>query len=424
MNRLFLSLFFLLISPANLFSKEKIPAAYLIADQIKKGLENQEDKYISALISGIEARDKGVLLSPDELRAYSRYVEKQREFLAQKNLRKADIEMEDLQSKNNVHSVIPSKLAYSILKKGNGAVLTRESGKVSVNYSFKKLGDPFPETAARGKELDLTEVIPGLAHGMLSMQEGEIRTIYIHPQLAYGTHNFDPNIVLEAIVELLQILPSRVEIPPLREIPRVESPEITQEELDRFQLTNYFVLGWKLWDHLRWGHKLFTKEDVISFLNKEPLQFADSEHQEEINKIHWKIYHQRIEDENAAADAYIKNLSSQPDIKCLAPGYLYCRTQKLSETPSPNTILKAKMVIKDREDKILRKERIETIELEDAIRGLRESLPYLISQEPATLFIHPKWAYQNVDGPLGETLLVIDVTIEMERELVDEQVSR
>jgi FKBP-type peptidyl-prolyl cis-trans isomerase len=406
------NLFFLLFLPFSIFSEEKIPPAYLIANQIKKGLENQEDKYISALISGIEAREKGILLSADEMRVYSLYVEKKREFLAQKNLREAENWMKSFESKKNVHSIVPSKLAYSLVKKGNGALLTREFGKVSVNYSIKKLGDHFPETIAKGKELDLTEVIPGLAHGMLFMQEGEIRTIYIHPELAYRTHNFDPNVILEATVELLQILPCRVEIPSLREIPRFESPEITQDELDRLELTNYYVLGWKLWDHLRWGYKLFTKEDVISFLKKEPLQIARSEYDGEINKIHWKIYHQRIEDENTAADVYFKNLSSQPDIKCLAPGYLYCRTQQLRETPTSNTLLKAKMLIKDREGKILRKERVETIRVEEAIKGLRESLPHLISQEPATLFIHPKWAYQNVDGPLGDTLLIIDVAME------------
>lgn len=412
MKWLTLGLFFLLIAPFNIFSDEKIPAAYLIAAQIKKGLGNQEDKYISALISGIEAREKGILLSPDELRIYSLYVEKQREFLAQKNLREAENWMKHLESDKKVHSIIPSKLAYSLVKKGNGALLTQKCGKVSVNYSIKKLGGYFPETTAKGQELDLTEVIPGLAHGMLSMQEGEIRTIYIHPELAYRTNNFDPNIVLEATVELLQILSSRIEIPPLREIPRFESPEITQDELDRIQLTNYYVLGWKLWDHLRWGYKLFTKEDVISFLKKEPLKIAHSEYHEEINKIHWKIYHQRIKEENNAADLYFKNLSSQPDIKCLAPGYLYCRTQKLRETPVNNTLLKAKIIIKDREGKILRNERLETIKINEAIKGLKEGLPYLISQEPATLFIHPKWAYQNVDGPLGDTLLVIDIVME------------
>ncbi len=412
MNLLTLTLFFLLISPASIFSEEKIPSAYLIADQIKKGLENQEDKYISALISGIEAREEGILLSSNEQRVYALYIEKQREFLAQKNLREAEKGMKYLQSKKNVHSIVPSKLAYSTIKRGNGALLTRESGKVSVNYSIKQLGDHFPETAAKGKELDLTQVIPGLAQGMLSMQEGEIRTIYIHPELAYRTNNFDPNVVLEATVELMQILPGRVEIPSLGEIPRFDSPEITQDELDKLQLTNYYVLGWKLWDHLRWGYELFSKEDVISFLRKEPLQITHSEYYEEINKIHWIIYHQRIKEENNAADVYFKSLSSQPDIKCLAPGYLYCRTKKLREIPSSDSLLKAKMMIKDREGKILRNERTETVKVEEAIEGLKKSLPYLVSQEPATLFIHPKWAYQNIDGPMGDTLLVIDVMME------------
>ena len=413
MKSLVLALFFLLISPFNsLIAGDNIPAAYLIADQIKRGLENQEDKYICALISGIEAQDKGILLSQDELGTYPLCVEKQRAFLAQKNLCEAENWMVHLQSNEDVHSIIPSKLAYSLIKKGNGALLKKECGRVSVNYTIKKLGDHFPETAKKEKELDLSEVIPGLAHGMLSMHEGEIRTIYIHPELAYRTNNFDPNIALEATVELLQILPSCVEIPSLREIPHIESPEVTQDELDRLQLTNCYVLGWKLWNHLRWGYKLFTKEDLISSLKKEPLQITHPEYHEEINKIHWKIYHQRIEDEYNAADIYFKNLSLQSDVKCLIPGYLYCKAQKLRATPANKALFKVRTIIKNREGKILRNEQLETIKLDEAIKGLKEGLPYLISQESATLFIHPKWAYQNVDGPLGDTLLVIDIEVD------------
>ncbi len=406
-------LLFLLVSSFNsLLAADNIPAAHLIADQIKQGLENQEDKYISALISGIEDQEKGIILSQDELGAYSLYVEKQRTFLAQKNLREAESWMAHLQSNEDVNSIIPLKLAYTLVKKGNGALLTRECGRVSVNYTIKKLRDHFPETAEKEKELDLTEIIPGLAHGMLSMHEGEIRTIYIHPELAYRTNNFDPNIALEATVELLQVFPTSVEIPSLREIPHFESPEVTQDELDRLQQTNHYVLGWKLWDHLRWGYKLFTKEDLISSLKKEPLQIAHSEYREEINKIHWKIYHQRIEDAYTTADIYFSHLPCQSDIKCLIPGYLYCKAQRLRETPVNKTFFRARTIVKDRESKILRKEQLETIKLDEAITGLKEGLPYLFPQESATLFIHPKLAYQNVDGPLGDTLLVIDIEVD------------
>lgn len=406
------SLFFLFTLPFSIFSEE-ISAAHLIAYQIKEKLNSREDKYISALISGVEAREKGIMLSPDESGIHSLYIEKQREFLAQKNLREAENWMKSLESREDVHFIIPSKLAYSLVKKGNGPSVSQECGKVSVNYTIKKVGDHFPETAANRKELDLTEVIPGFAHGILTMHEGEIRTLYIHPELAYQTDYFDPNVALEATVELLKILPNHVKIPPLREIQRFETLEITQDELDRLQLTDYYVLGWKLWDHLRWGYKLYTKEDLISFLRKEPLQVDHSEYQKEINKIHWKIYHQRIEDENSAAVIFLNNLSSQPDIKCLVPGYLYCRTQNLRVTPTTDTpFLKAKMMIKDREGKILRNTRVETIKMDEAIKGLKEALPYLIPDKPATLFIHPEWAYQNIDGPLGDTLLVIDIEVE------------
>lgn len=291
----FLGLFFLLSPLISLFSEEKIPVAYLLADQIKKHLENQEDKFISALIAGIEARETGILLSKDEQQAHVHYVEKKREFFAQKNLHEAEEWMKELQTHKEVKFIIPAKLAYSLIRKGKGAELTDKNGKVSVNYSIKKLGDLFPETVEKGKELNLTEVIPGLAHGMLSMQEGEIRKIYIHPAWGYQTHNFDPNTALEATVELLHIFPDPLIIPTLTEMPFVKSPEVTQDELDQLQLKDYYVLGWKLWDHLRWGSQWFTKEELISFLKKEPLKISSEQYEAEINQIHWKIYHRQYQ---------------------------------------------------------------------------------------------------------------------------------
>lgn len=290
-----LILFFLLFPFLNsLFSEEKIPEAYLIADQIKKGLEEQGEEYISALISGIEARERGLVLSSDELQSYPLYIEKQREFLAQQNLSKSEKWIKDLQAYKNIYPIIPSKLLYSLLKKGTGATLTEEHGKVLINYTIKKLGELFPETIEKRKEVDLSKVIPGFAHGMLSMREGEMRIIYIHPEFAYQSNNFDPNIALEAIVELLEILPYEVAIPPLHENLSIKSKKITQNEVTALKLKSAYVLGWKLWDHLRWGEKIFTKEDLLFFLKKEPLKNRGSEDDEAINTIHWKIYHQRM----------------------------------------------------------------------------------------------------------------------------------
>ncbi|MGE4575339.1 MAG: phage infection protein, partial [Parachlamydia sp.] len=61
-------------------------AAFLIAQEIKQGVPNQDEKQIEALIAGLEARQRGINLSSEDLNVFSRLIEKERLFLSQKNL--------------------------------------------------------------------------------------------------------------------------------------------------------------------------------------------------------------------------------------------------------------------------------------------------------------------------------------------------
>lgn len=60
----------------------------------------------------------------------------------------------------------------------------------------------------RNKEpilLPLTKVIPGFSQGMQGMKEGEVRVLYIHPDLAYGTAGqLPPNSLLIFEVKLIE----------------------------------------------------------------------------------------------------------------------------------------------------------------------------------------------------------------------------
>lgn len=54
--------------------------------------------------------------------------------------------------------------------------------------------------------LDLAETIPGFAHGLQGMREGEKRHIFIHPALAYGALTTLPSCIgIIAKVELYEI---------------------------------------------------------------------------------------------------------------------------------------------------------------------------------------------------------------------------
>lgn len=413
-SRFFLSTLLLsLLLMLNIFSEEKVSAAYLIAYQIKGSLEDQEEKYIDALIQGIEERSKGIKLTREEQRMRQISKEIRRAFIAQKNLLESEEWLKKINANKEIHTIIPLKLSYFTIKEGKGKQLTTQDGNVIVNYSIKKFNDFFPLITGNRKTLNLSEVIPGLAHGMLSMQEGEIREIYIHPNFAYGSsNNFDPNLALAAQVELLTILPQRAVISPLNEYPTSELNLISQDELEKVLLKNNYVLGWKLWGHLKWGYNLFSKDELISCLkknNKKAPLIASSELNREINQIHWKIYHQRIKDEYKTTSVYFDQLSQQNDVKCIVPNYLYCKTRQLKEKPEYQPFFEVKLTIKDRDGEILRMERVETIPINYAIKGLKEGLPYLIIGEPATFYIHPAWAYPDVDRPFGDSLLVIDI---------------
>ena len=53
--------------------------------------------------------------------------------------------------------------------------------------------------------VSLDETIPGFSKGIIGMKEGEKRTLYIHPDLAYGVNgNLPPNSLLTFEIEIVK----------------------------------------------------------------------------------------------------------------------------------------------------------------------------------------------------------------------------
>ncbi len=393
---------------------EKTSPACLIAHQIKNSLDHQDKKYIKAIIKGIEAQDNNLQLTAEEKNVKQFANARQREWQAQNNLEASEIWLLQKNSVESIKTIVPLKLLYLTIKEGDGKKLTG-LGNVQISYAINKFNRDIPEATGEHKFCDLSQMIPGLCHGMISMQEGEIRKIYIHPDFAYGISNtFEANIALEATVELLAIPSEQSEIEPLKDIAPIKKQTITQNEIDELLLKSYYVAGWKLWNHLKFGYQLFSKEQLIDYLEKDidPV-LSDSEFNREINRIHWVIYHQRVEDEYKASGAFFDKLSGQSDVKCIVSDLLYCKSQsKLNKNPTNKNLYQIRSTIKDRFGEILQRERTETIDINSAIRGLKEGLPHLTLGKPATLYVHPKWGFPDNDGPLGDKLLVIDVIVE------------
>lgn len=188
------------------------------------------------------------------------------------------------------------------MKKGNGKTLSSRDRTVKANYFSKKCNSPFPESTATVKICHLDQLIPGLSLGMHSMKEGEIRKIFIHPEYAYGScSTFEPCMALEVTIELLEILPDKKEIQSLQSHALFLQQKTTQNAIEELILTYYYALGWKLWNHLRFGSDLFSKEALIFELKADnPLELSESDFEKKINHIHWLIYQKRSKSQQAA----------------------------------------------------------------------------------------------------------------------------
>lgn len=122
------------------------------------------------------------------------------------NLQEAENYLKNI-THTNLVEVEPSKLFYLIEKQGDGPLISDcpwlhfkmselKSGDLQLIYStYNDKGESL--------QVDLNAVVPGFQKGVQDMKVGEARTIYVHPDLAFGMGKLDiaPNrlIVFEVL---------------------------------------------------------------------------------------------------------------------------------------------------------------------------------------------------------------------------------
>ena len=176
---------------------------------------------------------------------------------------------------SDAECLIPNRLYYRTLEQGTS------NNEISKYHSWIKawhLVEDLKGCALAGtyklndaSPLDLTRVIPGLAYGLLGMKEGETREIFIHPDLAYGTHTkFADGEPLKITVKLIELGPiSEKEVFPLLNI--IETIQPTPEigscsEFNTLQSKYDYHSGEKTWDFYKKGAPLAKLEEVLSYL--------------------------------------------------------------------------------------------------------------------------------------------------------------
>lgn len=127
--------------------------------------------------------------------------------LTEENLKIAESFLLKNSKEKGVTEIEPLKLQYVIVKQGSGAEV-KEGSSPEIQYTGKYAdGTVFGSSQDTGGPITipLDQTIPGFSKGLKGMKEGEVRRIFVHPDLGYGkTGHLPPNSLLIFEVELIK----------------------------------------------------------------------------------------------------------------------------------------------------------------------------------------------------------------------------
>lgn len=179
---------------------------HVIAKQFEQpGFSFNFDK----VMEGMREERNGIAspLSESELeQALSLVQEKIFEKMSSDNLDKANHFLKNNKTKKGIVAV-DEKLQYEVTQAGTGETV-KGTNTPLIHYKGKLLdGTEFGNSYDLGQPvpLPLEQTIQGFSKGIAGMQEGEKRTLFIHPDLGYGTvGHLPPNSLLIFEVEVVK----------------------------------------------------------------------------------------------------------------------------------------------------------------------------------------------------------------------------
>lgn len=135
-------------------------------------------------ITAAHEQNKNLELSEEALLEFhKRYYEQ----IKEEKLAEANRFLKEIASKEGIKELVKDKLYYKIEKTGSGPEIGESP---TILYKAKTLiagkVEEFHQVSSP-KSISLKSTIEGFTLGVQGMQEGEKRTIYIHPDLAYGS---------------------------------------------------------------------------------------------------------------------------------------------------------------------------------------------------------------------------------------------
>jgi peptidylprolyl isomerase len=175
---------------------------------IGKNIETLGFKFdISYVIKGLQDSSSGKDAPMSEMecvQAISQVQEAVFKEQASENLKKAEEFLAKNAKDNNIVVLEEGKLQYKLEKKGDGEEVQPHYSPL-IRYCGKFLDGTTFGSSKEDELISLDETIPGITKGLIGMKEGEKRTIYIHPDLGYGSSgHLPPNSLLAFEVEIVK----------------------------------------------------------------------------------------------------------------------------------------------------------------------------------------------------------------------------
>lgn len=175
---------------------------------IGKNLESLGFEFdMNKVIKGIQDSVAGLESPMSEsecVQAISQDQEKKFKQLSEENLSKAESFLKENAKQEEVVALEDNKLQYKVEKSGNGETV-QEHFSPLIRYSGKFLDGKVFGESKEDEMISLDETIPGFSKGIVGMKEGEKRTLFIHPELGYGTSGYlPPNSLLTFEIEVIK----------------------------------------------------------------------------------------------------------------------------------------------------------------------------------------------------------------------------
>ena len=273
--------------------KKRLP--FVVAASIWNDIRDEDQNFQQAYLLGCQDRDSGKKMRDEDynflcnlkLHAYSKI---------QKKLNETDRFLEKLDSDGNCQCLEPRQLYCRTLEKGSGKMLESQES-ISCGYLFKSsegqiLCDAFGSAPT---EVCLSKAIPGFVKGVQGMLIGEVREMYIHPNLGYGLCTTgEKGGYLYCKVQLLGIDNSKnlLGTDPISEI---KIPVVTETEI-AIEATKFgYRTGYRAWEHYRKCPHYCLKQVLQEFekidKSREDLEseITDETSQNLINRLHWNL---------------------------------------------------------------------------------------------------------------------------------------